>query len=343
MDISLFDFDLPRELIAQHPASCRSKSRLLVLNRNDSSRTVQTFKDIVKYFRPGDALVVNTTKVFKARLFGTRKTGGTVEVFLIRPAQSGIQWEALVSPSRRLKTGESIQFGDDTITLQEYFQDGRWIVRFQSEAKRKKVIAAFGELPLPPYLRRENVPADLKRYQTVYADNEKTGAVAAPTAGLHFTRSLLDELRTKGVTIIPLCLHVGPGTFKPVSVDKIEDHTVDPEFAELSVESAKLLNKTREAGGKVFAVGTTSVRTLESAPITNGQIQPFTGMVNLYIKPGFKFNIVDHLITNFHLPKSSLLILASAFAGRECILDAYHYAIAEKFRFYSYGDAMLVL
>ncbi|RKX27690.1 MAG: tRNA preQ1(34) S-adenosylmethionine ribosyltransferase-isomerase QueA, partial [Candidatus Zixiibacteriota bacterium] len=252
-------------------------------------------------------------------------------------------WYAFVNPSRRVKEGEEIQFGGLSLLLKTDVGGGKWIVRFQSKTQLDKIISHYGHVPLPHYIKRDDKPSDLRRYQTVFADATKMGAVAAPTAGFHFTRPLLRSLQGRGVRFVELTLHVGPGTYKPVKVNEIEDHTVDPEFAELTPDSADVLNRVRNEGRDIFAVGTTSVRTLESAPIIDGVIMPFTGMVDLYIKPGFQFKVIDHLITNFHLPKSSLLILVSALAGRERILDAYREAIQQRLRFYSYGDAMLII
>lgn len=345
MDIELFDYNLPSELIAQYPMRRRDESRLMVLDRRDGSTCVRRFADVIEYVKPGDAVVVNNTKVFKARLWGQRRTGARVEVFLVRPLDDGreLQWLALVSPSRRVKEGEDIVFDDDRVRLIGYLGDGQWRIGFNSRTQRERVISRHGHVPLPHYIRREDTPSDIRRYQTVFADSNKAGAVAAPTAGFHFTRRILDQLRGKGVEIVELTLHVGPGTFKPVKTDRIEDHSVDPEFAELSTEAARRINVVRARGGNVFAVGTTSVRTLESAEIVDGEVQPLARMVDLYIRPGHRFRIVDHMVTNFHLPKSSLLILVSAFAGRERILQAYREAIDNRMRFYSYGDAMLIL
>jgi S-adenosylmethionine:tRNA ribosyltransferase-isomerase len=345
VDIELFEFDLPPELIAQHPVRRRDESRLMILDRADGSTAIEPFARIVDYIEPGDVLVVNNTKVFKARLWGNRRTGARVEVFLVRVLDDGpgLEWLALVSPSRRVKEGESIEFGDDRVGLVSYLGDGQWRIAFNSRTQRRRIISRHGHVPLPHYIKRDDTPSDIRRYQTVFADSERAGAVAAPTAGFHFTRRILDRLRTKGVELVELTLHVGPGTFKPVKADRIEDHVVDPEFAELSPEAAGTINSARERGGKVFAVGTTSVRTLESAAIENGRIQPLAQMVDLYIRPGHRFRVVDHMITNFHLPKSSLLILVSAFAGREQILKAYGEAVRNRMRFYSYGDAMLIL
>jgi len=384
MQLSLFDYKLPPELIAQVPARKRDESRLMVLDRARGVTCIKPFKSVVDYLAKGDALVINTTKVFKARLIGKRESGAEVEIFLIRPLDTSRQkgqrgksvvhekrnpprgvghprekrqehrapalqgsrsrfYRALGRPMKRLKEGERIYFDSDYLTLVKKHDEGYCDVEFQSASMQKRVIGHYGHVPLPQYIKRDDSPTDIRRYQTVYAESDKVGAVAAPTAGFHFTKPILDALQKKGVKIIKLCLHVGPGTFKPVTAEKIEDHTVDPEFAELSQKSANALNKIRAAGGKVFAVGTTSVRTLESAPIKNGEVQPFSKEVDLYIRPGHKFRVVDHLITNFHLPKSSLLILVSAFAGRETILNAYEQAIAARMRFYSYGDAMVIL
>ncbi|MDH4157594.1 MAG: tRNA preQ1(34) S-adenosylmethionine ribosyltransferase-isomerase QueA, partial [candidate division Zixibacteria bacterium] len=308
------------------------------------------FTHLVDYLKRGDALVVNTTKVFKARLFGRRPTGAKVEVFLVRRITGlstrkghACPWEAMVRPSRRVKEGERVIFDSLHAILAKDLGGGRWAVEFPSKTVEQKIIAHFGHVPLPHYIKRDDQPSDIRRYQTIFADPDKIGAVAAPTAGFHFTRPILDTIRARGARLVEVCLHVGPGTFKPVTADNIDDHVVDPELAELSPQAARSLNQVRQKGGRVFAVGTTSVRTLESARIVDGRIQPFAGEVDLYIRPGFAFGVTDHLVTNFHLPKSSLIILVSAFAGRERVLDAYRQAIALQMRFYSYGDAMLIL
>ncbi|UCD63238.1 MAG: tRNA preQ1(34) S-adenosylmethionine ribosyltransferase-isomerase QueA [Candidatus Zixiibacteriota bacterium] len=349
MDINLFDYHLPPELIAQHPAAGRDESRLMVLNRATGRIEIHPFADFASYPGSGDVLVINNTRVFKARLLGNRATGGRVEVFLVRRAQDDpLVWQAMVRPSRRVKKGERVFFGQTdeagevSLTLEED-RGGQWLVRFDSAESREKIIDDYGHVPLPQYIKRPDIPEDIERYQTIFARPDRTGAVAAPTAGFHFTPRLLKQLRDKGVIDTQLTLHVGPGTFKPVQVDDIEEHTVDPEFAELSPEAAETINGVRRSGGRIFVVGTTSVRTLESAAMKNGDIVPFAGDVDLYIRPGHEFRFVDHLLTNFHLPKSSLLILVSAFAGRELILEAYRRAIENRFRFYSYGDAMLIL
>ena len=345
MNLALFDYHLPRELIAQYPTRRRDQSRLMVLDRATGQISHSRFRHIVEHLRRGDALVINNTKVFKARLLGQRATGGQVEVFLVRRLKDASveSWEALAQPSRRLKEGERILFDPEQgIDLLKNLGDGRWQVRFDSATARKKVIAQFGHVPLPQYIAREDQPADLRRYQTVFAKAEQTGAVAAPTAGFHLTRGLLSKIREMGVKVCEITLHVGPGTFKPITADNIQEHTVDPEFAQIARAEADTLNAVRATGGRIFAVGTTSVRTLESAPMKNGEILAYGGMVDTYLRPGHRFRCVDHLITNFHLPKSSLLVLVSAFAGREQILNAYAEAIREQYRFYSYGDAMLI-
>jgi S-adenosylmethionine:tRNA ribosyltransferase-isomerase len=345
MKLSLFDYDLPPEMVAQFPARKRDESRLMVLDRSSTDTEILPFKRILDYPQKGDALVVNNTKVFKARLFGHRATGGKVEVFLVRKVDEKPDetWEALIKPSRRVHPGESIRFSSHSVKMAQHVEGGRWLVQFDSKSQREKTIAKDGHVPLPQYIKRDDITSDIRRYQTMFARKTHEGAVAAPTAGFHFTKPVIDKLKARGVKLIETTLHVGPGTFKPVQTDDIEQHYVDPEFAELKPQAARRINAVRAQGGKIYVVGTTSVRTLESAPFENNEIQPFAGFVDLYIKPGFEFKITDHLVTNFHLPKSSLMILVSAFAGREPILRAYQKAIEEQFRFYSYGDAMLIL
>jgi len=349
MDINLFHYDLPPELIAQHPAASRDESRLMVVDRVTGGIEIKPFVDFAGYLRPGDALIVNNTKVFKARLIGNRATGAEVEVFLVRSrADDPLVWEAMVRPSRRVKEGESIFFHKAchserlSLMLKEN-QESRWLIEFSSVLSQDRIIEHYGHVPLPQYIKRPDVPDDIERYQTIFAKSDRVGAVAAPTAGFHFTPDVMSRLKDRGVRVAELTLHVGPGTFKPVQVREIEQHRVDPEFADLPGSAAELINDVRRQGGRLFVVGTTSVRTLESADDEGGHIKPFACEVDLYIRPGHRFRFVDHLLTNFHLPKSSLLILVSAFAGRELILEAYRKAIANNFRFYSYGDAMLIL
>ena len=352
MDINLFDYQLPPELIAQHPAKKRDGSKLMILDHKSGQTEIQPFSKIVNFLNKGDALVLNNTRVFKARLLGHRKTGAKVEVFLIRAlppdASEGSNrlrlWEGLAQPSKRLDEKEEIWFGEQpSLILETKLNDGKWIVSFPSLKVEKAVISKFGHTPLPPYIKRPDETGDLLRYQTVFARRDRAEAVAAPTAGLHFTKALLNRIKKKGVKVVEITLDVGPGTFKPVIVSEIEEHRVEPEQATISAKAALVLNKVRKNGGRIIAVGTTSARTLESATIAGGQIQPLSAKVDLYIKPGHNFKVVDSLLTNFHLPKSSLLILVSALAGRELILKTYEEAVRQQMRFYSYGDAMLVV
>jgi S-adenosylmethionine:tRNA ribosyltransferase-isomerase len=319
---------------------------MMVLDRRNNTISHGKFLDIVDYFRGGDGLIVNDTKVFKARLFARRKSGGKVEVFLLQETKyEGLNcWWILSHPTRRLKEGELLYFDENsTLEVVKKFPDGKSLIRFKSKAEAGRIISKFGHVPLPIYIHRPDRKSDETRYQTIFARSSKAKAVAAPTAGLHFTDRIIKKIRSAGVKIIPITLHVGYGTFKAVKAGNIEEHSVDPEYAELSESSADAINGIKKAGGRIFAVGTTSVRTLESAEIIDGEIKPFAGYVDLYIRPGFEFKVIDHMITNFHLPRSSLIIMVSAFAGREKILEAYRIAIKEKYRFYSYGDCMLIM
>ena len=295
---------------------------------------------------------MNNTRVFRARLLGHRQSGAEVEVFLTKPLLQSAnssknrlrRWEGLVKPSRRLKDGEEIIFDErHKLCLKENLGDGKWLIEFSSKSIEQKVIRKFGHIPLPQYIKRQDENSDSKRYQTVFARKDRANAVAAPTAGLHFTRSMLENLKRLGIKTVEVTLDVGPGTFKPVKVEDIRNHKVDSEFASLSAKACRILNTVKSQGNRVIAVGTTSMRTLESAAVNKNQIEPFSKDVDLYIKPGYQFKFADCLLTNFHLPKSSLLILVSAFAGRERILKAYQEAIRNKMRFFSYGDAMLIL
>jgi S-adenosylmethionine:tRNA ribosyltransferase-isomerase len=346
MDLSLFDYNLPEGYIAYHPARQRDQSRLMVLNRADGGLSHHKFPEIVDYFNEGDALVVNDTKVFKARLFARRQSGGKVEIFLLEQTEYEGQdcWQVLTHPSRRVKEGETLYFDKkSSVEIVGKDDDGKSYIKFRNKTEAARIIAKFGHVPLPIYIHRPDERSDENRYQTIFARPRKAKAVAAPTAGLHFSNRVIKKIEDKGIKIIRITLHVGYGTFRTVKVDDINDHTIDREYAEISKTSAHAINSIRKKGGKIFAVGTTSVRTLESAEIIDGEIQPFSDYVDLYIKPGHEFKVVDHLITNFHLPKSSLAILVSAFAGRETILRAYETAIKEKYRFYSYGDCMLIM
>lgn len=346
MELSLFDYNLPEGYIAYFPAKRRDAARLMVLDRHTGQVSHQKFPEIVKYIGAGDALVINDTRVFKARLFTRRESGGKVEIFLLNELKEAGKavWEVLTHPSRRVKEGEKLYLDQSkTVEVLQKKENGKTLVKFSSVAEASRLISKYGHVPLPIYIHRPDQKSDETRYQTVYADEKKARAVAAPTAGLHFTNAILEKLRKKGVNIIPITLHVGYGTFKTIKTDNIDEHKVDPEFAEISKTAANALNKVRKSGGKIYAVGTTAVRTLESAPVVDGLIQPYAAATDLYIKPGYQFKLVDRLITNFHLPKSSLIILVAAFAGRETILNAYRIAVEEKYRFYSYGDCMLIL
>ncbi len=345
MDIELFDYSLPEEQLAYYPAKQRDASKLLSLDRATGKIGHHKFSEIIDFLKPGDGLVINNTRVFKARLRAHRETGGRVEVFLLEEIKydGKISWLVLTHPTRRIKEGEQLFVGEfDSVELVKKRPDGKSIIRFKSRSEAERIISRYGNVPLPIYIHREPEKEDEERYQTVYALATKDKSVAAPTAGLHFTDKILEKIKEKGIKIIPVTLHVGYGTFKTVKCEQIENHTVDPEFAEITKSAAKAINRIKADGGKIVAVGTTSVRTLESAPVIDGEIQPFSDYVDLYIHPGYEFKVVDELITNFHLPKSSLIILVSAFAGREKILEAYKEAVEKKYRFYSYGDCMII-
>ncbi|MCW6677386.1 tRNA preQ1(34) S-adenosylmethionine ribosyltransferase-isomerase QueA [Aerococcaceae bacterium NML180378] len=338
-----FDYELPEELIAQTPLENRSASRLLVLNRETDEMTDTHFHHILDYLEPGDALVVNETRVIPARLFGTKpETGGHLEVLLLTNTE-GNRWECLIKPARRARIGTEIHFGDDArlkaMVIEEKDQGGR-IIEFSYEGVFLEILESLGQMPLPPYIKERLEDAD--RYQTVYA--RENGSAAAPTAGLHFTPELLSAAQTKGVNLIPLTLHVGLGTFRPVSVDRIEDHEMHAEYYYLSEASAEMIKQTKANGGKIVAVGTTSVRTLETiAQQHDGAIQASSGWTSIFISPGYTFKIVDRMITNFHLPCSTLVMLVSAFYDREAVLKAYQHAVEEQYRFFSFGDAMMIL
>lgn len=345
MHISEFDYELPEELIAQHPLEQRDASRMLILDRTAQSLTPAEFTDFPRLIRTGDVVVVNNTRVFPARLQGHRDpSGGRVEVLLVREMESSV-WEALVRPGHRLKAGEHIRFGDSGLRAEviESSETGMRRIRFEGNQSIEMLLAAVGETPLPPYIRRpEGTTAeDQERYQTVFA--VERGAVAAPTAGLHFTRETIENLEALGVRVVQLTLHVGYGTFEPVRVEDVEEHRVGSEFLEIGEEAAKAINQTRAQGGRVIAVGTTTTRALESSINAQGLVEPGRRETSLTIVPGYKFRAVDCLLTNFHLPQSSLLLLVSAFAGREFTLAAYRRAVKQRFRFYSYGDCMFVI
>ena len=338
-----FDYHLPEHLIAQTPLADRAASRLLVLDRQTGQKQDLHFDQIINFLNPGDALVVNETRVIPARLFGIKpETGGHLEVLLLNNTQ-GNQWECLIKPARRAKTGTQIVFGEDgrlTATVVSEGDHGGRIIEFSYEGVFLEILESLGQMPLPPYIKERLEDAD--RYQTVYA--KENGSAAAPTAGLHFTDELLEAIKSKGVEIIPLVLHVGLGTFRPVSADSIEDHEMHAEYYQLSQASADAIQAVQARGGKIFAVGTTSVRTLETiAAKYDGQVKADSGWTQIFISPGFEFKVVDHLITNFHLPCSTLVMLVSAFYNREAVLAAYEHAVEAEYRFFSFGDSMLIL
>jgi len=341
MNTADFDFDLPEELIAQTPLEKRDASRLLVVDKETGAFSDQHFDQIIDQLQPGDALVMNNTRVLPARLYGIKpETGAHVELLLLKNTQ-GDDWEVLAKPAKRLRVGAQISFGDGrlTATVVEELDHGGRIVRFGYEGIFLEVLDSLGEMPLPPYIHEKL--ADRERYQTVYA--KENGSAAAPTAGLHFTEELLEQIAAKGVKLVYLTLHVGLGTFRPVSVDSLDDHEMHSEFYSLSEEAAQTLRQVKANGGRVIAVGTTSIRTLETIGSKfQGQIQADSGWTNIFIKPGYEWKVVDAFSTNFHLPKSTLVMLVSAFAGRSLTLEAYEHAIAERYRFFSFGDAMFI-
>ena len=341
MNTADFDFHLPEELIAQTPLEKRDSSRLLIVDRETGQFSDQHFDNIIDQVEPGDALVMNNTRVLPARLYGTKtETGGHVELLLLKNTQ-GDFWEVLAKPAKRLRVGTRVSFGDGrlTATVTEELEHGGRIVRFDYQGIFLEVLESLGEMPLPPYIHEKL--EDRERYQTVYA--KENGSAAAPTAGLHFTEELLDKIAAKGVKLVYLTLHVGLGTFRPVSVDNLEEHEMHSEFYSLSEEAAETLRQVKERGHRIVAVGTTSIRTLETIGSKfDGQIQADSGWTNIFIKPGYQWKIVDAFSTNFHLPKSTLVMLVSAFAGRQLTLQAYEHAIAERYRFFSFGDAMFI-
>jgi S-adenosylmethionine:tRNA ribosyltransferase-isomerase len=342
--IDAFDYPLPAEAIAQEPLPERDAARLLVLDRARDSLEHRVFRDLPDLLAPGDLLVLNRTRVFPARLNARRAGGGAAEILLLRPIDEAL-WEAFVRPGRRLRRGDRVEVGESFhVRLESEAQppDGRRQVVLEAAGESiERAIERFGHTPLPPYVRRPDRPADRERYQTVYA--RESGSVAAPTAGLHFTPALLTRLQESGIELAEVLLHVGPGTFRPVSVENVDDHRVAAEPFQVPPSAAAAVAKARERGRRVVAVGTTTVRTLESAAGPAGGIEARAGETDLVIVPGYRFHVVDALVTNFHLPRSSLLLLVASLAGRERILSAYAEALRLGYRFYSYGDAMLVL
>lgn len=335
-----FYFDLPQELIAQDPLEDRSSSRLLVLDKETGEMEHRVFHDIVEYLHEGDCLVLNNTKVIPARLMGTKKdTGATIEVLLLKRRENDI-WETLVKPGKKAKPGTVITFGEGLLTgtVVDIVDEGNRLIQFSYEGIFEEVLDKLGEMPLPPYITHKL--QDKNRYQTVYAKYE--GSAAAPTAGLHFTKDLLAQVAAKGVKIAYVTLHVGLGTFRPVKEENVLEHHMHSEFYQVTPEAAKLINDTKAAGGRVICVGTTSCRTIESAAEQNGVVQAGCGDTEIFIYPGYQFKVLDNLITNFHLPESTLIMLVSALAGREHVLHAYETAVEMKYRFFSFGDAMFI-
>ena len=340
MKLEEFDYYLPEELIAQVPIEKRDESRLMVLHRNNKTIEHKTFKDIIDYLKPGDCLVRNNTKVIPARLYGKKETGANVEFVLLNRIDGDI-WEAMVRPGNKLKPGVNVEFGNGILkaTILDILPGGTRRVQFQYEGIFNEILDKIGLMPLPPYIHESL--KDNNRYQTVYAKYD--GSAAAPTAGLHFTPELLKKIEEKGVKIANVTLHVGIGTFRPVKEENIEKHQMHTEHYYIKEEDAKKINETKQNGGRVIAVGTTSCRTLETiADEKTGMVKPCEGDTGIYIYPGYEFKCIDGLITNFHLPKSTLVMLVSAFAGREFILNSYNEAVKEKYRFFSFGDAMYI-
>lgn len=335
-----FYYELPEELIAQDPLADRSSSRLLVLDRQSGAVSHHTFREIADYLNEGDCLVINDTKVIPARLIGSKEeTGAKIEVLLLKRKENNI-WETLVKPGKKAKAGARISFGEGLLTgeVVGFAEEGNRLIRFSYEGIFEEILDQLGQMPLPPYITHQL--EDKNRYQTVYAKH--TGSAAAPTAGLHFTPELLKELEKKGVEIARVTLHVGLGTFRPVKVDEITDHHMHSEFYRIDEEAAEKINRAKAAGKRVVCVGTTSCRTIESAADETGRLEEKSGWTEIFIYPGYRFKVLDGLITNFHLPESTLIMLVSALAGRENVLGAYEEAVEERYRFFSFGDAMLI-
>lgn len=340
MKRSDFYFDLPEELIAQTPIEKRDESRLMLLDRRSGKTEDHTFKELPEFLNPGDCLVLNDSRVIPARLFGRRATGGAVEIVLLRDRGEHI-WECLTRPGRKTRTGTALEFGEGELrgTVVDEIEGGNRLIRFDYEGIFLEVLERLGRMPLPPYIHEEL--QDAERYQTVYS--RVSGSAAAPTAGLHFTKELLGRIAARGVNICFVTLHVGLGTFRPVKAENIEDHQMHAEYCEIPPETAQTVNETRSKGGRIIAVGTTSCRTLESRAAPDGHLEPYAGFTNCFIYPGYTFRCIDGLITNFHLPESTLIMLVSALAGREHVLQAYQEAIEKRYRFFSFGDAMAIL
>ena len=341
MKTSDFYYDLPEELIAQDPLEDRTASRLLVLDRQTGTVEHKVFSDVIDYLNKGDCLVINNTRVIPARLIGEKEgTGGKVEVLLLKRRANDV-WETLVKPGKKLKPGAKITFGDGRLRAEvlEVVEEGNRLVKFCYEGIFEEILDSLGEMPLPPYITHKL--EDKEMYQTVYAKFD--GSAAAPTAGLHFTKELLNKIEKKGIKIASITLHVGLGTFRPVKVDDVNNHHMHTEWYEVNAEAAEIINETKRNGGRVICVGTTSCRTIESVADENGYMKAKTGETDIFIYPGYKFKAMDGLITNFHLPESTLVMLVSAFAGKENVLSAYETAVKERYRFFSFGDAMILI
>ncbi|MGI8469283.1 MAG: tRNA preQ1(34) S-adenosylmethionine ribosyltransferase-isomerase QueA [Pyrinomonadaceae bacterium] len=343
MKISDFDYDLPDELVAQEPLEKREDSRMLVVSRAERNWLDEQFFNFPNFLKDDDVVVLNNTKVFPARLAGAKESGASIELFLIREIENGV-WETLARPAKRLHKKTKILFGENLAAeVLEKTPAGRCIVRFKTDENFDKILEEIGRAPLPPYIRREknSLDSDRERYQTIFA--KEKGAIAAPTAGLHFTPEILNQIKSKGAKIVEITLHVGYGTFEPVRVSDLSEHRVLPERYEISAEAARILNEAKATRRRIIAVGTTTTRALESSILTDGKILAGKRETDLTITPGYKFKIVDGLLTNFHLPQSSLLVLVSTFTGYELIMEAYKYAVRMRYRFYSYGDCMLII
>ena len=340
INVKDYDYDLPEELIAQDPLEDRSSSRLMVLDRQTGDVEHRHFTDILEYLHPGDCLVINNTKVIPARLFGVKEdTQAKIEVLLLKRKENDI-WETLVKPGKKAKPGTKLVFGDGLLTAEvvDVVEEGNRLIQFHYDGIFEEILDQLGQMPLPPYITHQL--KDKNRYQTVYAKYD--GSAAAPTAGLHFTKELLQKVKDMGVDIAEVTLHVGLGTFRPVKVENVLDHHMHSEFYMVSQEAADKINRAKESGHRVIAVGTTSTRTLEAAADENGRLHETSGWTEIFIYPGYQFKVIDALITNFHLPQSTLVMLVSALAGREHVLHAYEIAVKERYRFFSFGDAMLI-
>jgi S-adenosylmethionine:tRNA ribosyltransferase-isomerase len=342
MRIEEFDYTLPSSLIAQYPSTQRGESRLMVLHRSRGTIEHRDFQDILDYFHPGDLLVMNNTRVLPARLIGKKESGGKCEILFI-PSWNGTKgaWEVLIKGARKIKPGARIQFEEGLYGEVKEMKNGKGKICFSGQGDVIEILRKIGHIPLPPYIKREDEPLDKDRYQTIFA--ERDGSIAAPTAGLHFTHSLLQSLRDQGVNTTWITLHIGIGTFASVKVKNIEDHSMEAEWIEISEETFRKMEETKQRGGRVITVGTTTTKALESFADTEGRVKPGKNLSSLFIYPPYLFRVINGLITNFHLPKSTLVMLVSAFAGKDLLMKAYGEAIERKYRFYSYGDAMLII